>query len=1744
MSELLASQAALQRSIERALENFKKIGRNNLTAAKVRTRISALKELWRPFREGHVIMTRTIPVSDQITMDYFTKATFDKTEEVYNTTWEHMVECLEELEPPLSPNQSIMSGHSNPDASALSLSHLPPIRLPPFDGNYAEWENFRDRFTALIINNKDVSDFARMHFLASSLKGRALETIGNIAITATNFPIAWHALTARFENKRRLLTSHLSTLLGLSAVSKESASDLQFLCDKANIAIASLQNLDRTPSNLWNDILVHLLSQKLDAATRKAWTLHTHHVDTPPTYEDLNKFLFSRIRALEECAFNSTAKPASKSATSSRVNVATASTVALAACPLCKARHYLNACPEFIGKNATQRRETVKRFKRCFNCLSARHSAQECKSKYTCRSCDKRHHTMLHAESDSSSGSYTLTPQLSPSATISADTVNSLSASTKPGVRPPVLLATALVRVKVASGRSATVRALIDQGSEASIISENLAQLLRAKRIRMPTAIAALGGTPVATLRHAAAIVVSSRDSDAPSVSTTALIMATLTAYRPKRVSDYAAYPHLTNLKWADADPTSSDPIQLILGSDVYHDVLLDGRRKGKLGQLAAQESIFGWVISGPLTANAQTSRFPAGNGSTICSTSHITVHHCTSINTLAKDIQKFWEIEELPQSHILTPQDEQCEAHFRDTHSRDADGRYIVRLPFKRGPPIDIGRSRLTAERLFKSLTRRFRSNADLQMEYSNFMSEYETLGHMRRASINHESSDQRVYIPHHPVFRDGSSTTHLRVVFNASSVSSNGSSLNDHLFAGPKLQTELPAIILQWRHFKYVYAADIAKMYRQILIDPRDVHYQCVLWKGDSEDPIDYQLLTVTYGMTCAPYLALRVLRSLIDDDGHRFPLATPILRDQIYVDDVLFGGDDPTLVRQSRDQLVALLQCGKFTLRKWVSNSSSMLEDIDPSDHGLAFEKPIATDDKLKVLGIVWNPTRDVFQFKVSLNDSLPWSKRAILSTIAKLYDPLGWVTPVTVSAKIFMQQLWRRKLLWDDVIPEPLLGKWQSIHSKLSHLNDLQIDRWTGVQSDVAHIELHGFADASTLAYAAAVYLKVVSGSGNIVVTLLAGKSRVAPIAPLTVPRLELSAALLLVRLIDFVRRSFKSKPLPCVCWTDSTIVLTWLRSHPSRWKTFVANRVTEIQSRLPDTDWRHVPTSDNPADCASRGLVGDELINHAIWWHGPSWLKHPKEDWPPEPVSHPVPHNVEEKVIALNVSELPTHWDLASRYSSWPKLLRVTAYLFKFIYACRHCKVDSRANAQPSKAINSVYVGLATTFWIKRIQINLFSDEINQLTKRQRVASRSPIVSLLPFLDADGILRVGGRLRHAPLPYRVKHPILLASHPLVQLIVLQAHTRALHGGSQLTLSILRQAYWILRARSMVKAVIHRCIVCVRERAAVPTQLMGDLPAMRVSPPPRCFSHCGLDYAGPVRVRASAGRGVVSRKAYIALFVCLATRAIHLELVVDYSTAAFLNAYLRFCSRRGLPHSMYSDNGTSFVGADKELQIAYQSAIRDPNFLNKTACDNVTWNFIPPSAPHFGGMWEAGVRSVKHHLRRVLGEHTLTFEEFTTLLCKIEACLNSRPLAPLSDSLDEFDSLTPGHFLIGQALTVPPEPSLVSLTENRLSRWQLIRHVSERFWKIWACDYVNTLQQRHKWQKVQPAVKLGQLVLLRNTNLPPCKWELGRITQLHPGSDSLTRVVTVKTATSEFRRPIVKLCALPVDSVAPN
>lgn len=294
-------------------------------------------------------------------------------------------------------------------------------------------------------------------------------------------------------------------------------------------------------------------------------------------------------------------------------------------------------------------------------------------------------------------------------------------------------------------------------------------------------------------------------------------------------------------------------------------------------------------------------------------------------------------------------------------------------------------------------------------------------------------------------------------------------------------------------------------------------------------------------------------------------------------------------------------------------------------------------------------------------------------------------------------------------------------------------------------------------------------------------------------------------------------------------------------------------------------------------------------------------------------------------------------------------------------------------------------------------------------------------------------------------------------PVLRLLITELHLRALHAGPTLTLSLLREEFWILRARSVVRSVLYRCVPCTRERAAIPAELMGNLPDVRVNRTAHAFMHTGVDYAGPILLRTAPGRNHKSHKAYIALFICMTTKAIHLELVSDYSTNAFLAAFNRIVSRRGLPASMYSDNDTTFKGADRELQVAFKASSEDLTVLNIIVSEGGAWHFIPPSAPHFGGLWKIAVRSMKHHLKCCIGAHTLTFEEFTTVLCRVEACLNSRPIAPISDNLADHQVLTPGYFLIGGQLLSVPEPSVLDLKEASLSRWQLLQQITESVWK---------------------------------------------------------------------------------------
>ncbi|RLU22403.1 hypothetical protein DMN91_004681 [Ooceraea biroi] len=330
-----------------------------------------------------------------------------------------------------------------------------------------------------------------------------------------------------------------------------------------------------------------------------------------------------------------------------------------------------------------------------------------------------------------------------------------------------------------------------------TFISKRLAQNLRCKRVSTSVLVSAVGGVPAGTFNKAVIVAVSPRDSVAPSFSTTAVIMPHLTSYAPKHVIDLDSFSYLSGLRWADPNPGNAESIDLILGADLYGCVLLEGIRKGDIGDPIAQNSVFGWVLSGPV--NQSTTPNASPHSVAAASHSAVTVHHSSASLSLDNELRRFWEIEEVPRKPILTSDESKCERHFAITHSRADDGRYIVRLPFRTNPPIAIGESKRAAERQIASLSRQMQANPTLFKEYSAFLDEYESLGHMRRAPRNDLSVEPRVYFPHHPVFRESSSTSRLRVVFNASSRTSNGTSLNDHLLPGPKLQSELPSVLLK---------------------------------------------------------------------------------------------------------------------------------------------------------------------------------------------------------------------------------------------------------------------------------------------------------------------------------------------------------------------------------------------------------------------------------------------------------------------------------------------------------------------------------------------------------------------------------------------------------------------------------------------------------------------------------------------------------------------------------------------------------------------------------------------------------------------------------------------------------------------------------------------------------------------------------------------------------------------------------
>lgn len=734
--------------------------------------------------------------------------------------------------------------------------------------------------------------------------------------------------------------------------------------------------------------------------------------------------------------------------------------------------------------------------------------------------------------------------------------------------------------------------------------------------------------------------------------------------------------------------------------------------------------------------------------------------------------------------------------------------------------------------------------------------------------------------------------------------------------LLAGPNLQNDLSHILIRFRMHKYVITADITMMFRQVLVTEEDSQLQLIVWRNSEDLPIEiYALETVTYGTTPAPYLAMRCLRQLARENKGQYLQAAKVLESDFYMDDVLSGTDDleETIVLQQ--QLTALLAKGQFSLRKWRSNDAKILNHLKEegkSDNLLMLNK----DEPLKTLGLLWNHKTDLLQYSIKERKDSRITKRTVLSAIAQIYDPLGLLGPILIVAKQIMQQLWSLNIEWDESLPQELHSRWKQYRSSLNQLSELQIPRCVKPQG--RKLNIFGFSDASERAYGACIYGVTSSEDGDHQSYLICAKSRVAPLKTVTLAKLELCAALLLAKLYRTIGEAIGDKIDKAYLWTDSTIVINWIHTCPSTLKTFVANRVSKIQRLTSQIKWYHVPSDQNPADILFRGTTANELKTNNLWWFGPNWI-HQREDWPEQPEK--IVNLPETKSInALGVTNAAS--TILPNLSSFETLVRTLAYCHRFVDSCRKLTHIG--------ALTVVELERAETTVIKLVQREIFSHEIQCLQADKPLKRNSKIIAFSAYLDSEGLLRVGGRLRHAKIQEEARHPILLpAKHRVTNLIFRAEHVKLHHCGIEQLLASIRQRYWPLSGRREARKVTRSCLDCFRLHTRDTRVKMGDLPESRVTGFMRPFTTCGVDYAGPIQIRESRRRGRINiSKAYIALFICFNTKAVHIELVTNLTTECFLAALHRFTGRRGICSRIFSDNGTNFIGAERELNEVYE------------------------------------------------------------------------------------------------------------------------------------------------------------------------------------------------------------------------
>ena len=1567
----------------------------------------------------------------------------------------------------------INSKPTNQDSDFVKSVKLQPYTITPFYGEYRDYVRFWNQFSGEIDGRKNLAEISKFNYLLELCKGKPKEDILGLPHTEAGYQEAKAILERKYGKNSKVKREVLRELEELESISYSSSNRLEKCHRFYNKLSRTVRTLDTMGALRESQNSVFLLMDKLGP-------IREYLIQKDDDWEDwsLQDLVDNLERYVERNPLSSTKDDRNNNRDSHRDRRNNEHGImgkGAQKCVYCESdEHQSYQCDKVL--DVASRREVLNKLKACYNCTSTSHQVAKCKSTRKCYHCGQKHHSSLCTKPQSTMGDSSEKKDEESNKTNDKNYSNYSGAAIHPS---------ALVHVE-----NLEARLVVDTLSGSSYIGSDLISTLNLKPKRKERrSIEQMFGTVDKVVEVYEVMIASKSDSFKMKIECINAERDVITHLPNPNIEKLKrAQPRLRKIRFSEEETKDELlPVHILLGVKDYNQIRLS--EAPIIGEKpdfpVAEQTKLGWILFGSETAQT---------GREFC---HFTM----------SGKQQF---EQLCNTDVLGLKDRAEEDLFNhDTFKEqiklDSSGKYVTRLPWKTDE-VQLPNNKALAIGRLKSTVKKLEKLEKIE-QYDAIMQEQISLGML--IPVTEKSTSASIhYVPHHPVIKEESETTPLRIVYDCSAKPNKSDpSLNECLETGPTLQPHLFDVLLRNRFRKFCVTGDIKKAFHQICLRPEDCDVQRVLWFNNLQDREiqEYCFTRVIFGATSSPYILGATIEKHLDDHSDGISEATlKSLKENTYVDDVQGGGDNTKDVHNFREEASQLLQNGGFELHKWHSN----VPECD-SENG---------DPQTKVLGITWHKQNDTLSVCAQIQPSDILTKRKVLSAINSVYDVLGWVSPFMITAKLIFSEICSGEYHWDQQLPPEITSRWNKWVQALEVHNQVTVPRSLCTKTGSV-FQLHGFGDASKSGVCAAIYAVEFNMGQPISQNLLVAKSRISP-KETSIPRLELIAAHTLSKLQHNVNTALKDVPImENHFWSDSTTVLHWLADQ-GKYSVFVKNRVKQIND-LSNGNWRHVPTSDNPADLGTRAKNPTQLED--LWMKGPKWLSEPQSQPTQPEIVETEESRSEQKALkqqerSMMAATEPTidpgfMQKLLERFN-YQKLLRITAWIKRF-------KTNCLGNREKGP-LKSEEISSAEFMWIKLTQLH------------QGVNQKMDVIK-----NDDGITVVNSRIPG----YR---PILLPQRgEFVRRLIEEYHQQTCHGGVASTMTKIRERFWIPKLRTAVKGVIHNCNLCRQHRKQrMQTPVTSDLPDCRAEFT-RPFAAVGVDFAGPlyckIAVKEPNRRGrtpkrkqmIETEKVYFGIFSCAATRAVHISLCKDMTAKEFQRVFKEFVARRGKPTIVISDNAKTFQATSEWLETLQ----KDDEMGNFLARQNIKWRFNMSRAPWWGGFYERLIGIVKTSLSKVVGKSLLSFEELQEALIDVECFMNNRPLMYVGEECDQ-PVLTPNILMQGIPASFLEEDleKVNYMDEDKLvtKRMIYLQKTREHLKKRWKNEYLHALQERHERHSAQNQRNFqpGSVVMTTDslTSLKS-RWTLGKVIGVIHGKDGVVRGLKIRSSSGYvIERPL--------------